>query len=76
MFKKMLPKLHEVGVQICEHRAQNVHYWPSICSNIKQMVNNCKTCAMHKPSNSKKAILFHDILHLPWSKLSPDIFST
>lgn len=69
-------KLHDghVGANTCETRAKNVLFWPGINADIKQMVNNCITCAKHSPSNQKEPILFHDIPNLPWVKVSADLF--
>jgi hypothetical protein len=74
--KDMLVKLHDghVGATTCGKRAKNVLFWPGINADITEFVNNCKTCTLHTPNNSKEPIIFHDIPCLPWSKISADLF--
>lgn len=76
LHKEMLVKLHDghVGAKTMELRARHIIYWPNINADIKQLVNECMTCAKHSPNNSKEPILFHDIPELPWCKVSCDLF--
>ncbi|XP_063388061.1 uncharacterized protein K02A2.6-like isoform X1 [Cydia fagiglandana] len=74
--KMMLEIIHEghLGLNTCLRRAKNVLFWPGLTSQIKELCNNCQTCALFRKNNTKEPIQFHDIPRLPWLKLGTDLF--
>ncbi|XP_013175717.1 PREDICTED: uncharacterized protein K02A2.6-like [Papilio xuthus] len=76
MRKEMLLKIHagHLGAEKCKNRAREIMYWPSMSSQISDMVSHCQACLTYRKQNSKESLIPHEIPSRAWSKLGVDIF--
>ena len=49
-------------------------FWPAMSHEIRQVVENCETCQLHKPRNQKETLRQHEEGETPWSKIGVDLF--
>lgn len=76
MRKDMLFKIHagHLGVEKCKNRAREIMFWPSMNSQIADMVSHCQACLTYRKQNNKESLIPHKIPSRAWSKLGVDIF--
>ena len=63
----MLKRVHigHMGMVKCKNRAEEVTFWPSMNSQIEDIVSNCAACTEHQRSNPKGSMIAHEL---------PDLF--
>lgn len=76
MQSDMLKIIHEghFGIDKCKMRAREVMFWPGMCSQITDLVNNCFTCKQFQNANCKEPMLSHAVPNLPWEHVGSDLF--
>ena len=59
--KDILKRVHvgHMGMVKCKNRAKEVMFWPSMNSQIEDIVSNCPACTEHQRSNSKEPMIAH-----------------
>ena len=72
----MLKIVHEghMGIERCKNSIRDLIFWPTINSDIKNIVENCEVCMKYRNNNSKEPLIPHDITQIPWFKLGTDLF--
>ena len=73
---EMLERIHtgHMGVQKCKERARDVLFWPGMCKEIENMVEQCTTCQEYRTAQQKEPLLPHDIPERPWQMVATDLF--
>ncbi|XP_008484642.1 uncharacterized protein K02A2.6-like, partial [Diaphorina citri] len=71
-----LKKLHDghFGLVSCKKRAREVMYWPSLNTDIENLVKSCLLCQKYSRANQNEPIVSRDIPDRPWSTLGMDFF--
>lgn len=71
-----LKKLHDghFGLVSCKKRAREVMYWPSLNTDIENLVKSCLLCQKYSRANQNEPIVSRDIPNRPWSTLGMDFF--
>ena len=71
----VLDKIHQghLGITKCRERAKQSVWWPGLSTQIQDMVQNCRTCAMHLVNKPELLVptLFPE---RPWQTLATDFF--
>ena len=62
------------GLEASKRRARTAVYWPSLMTDLENLINECSTCLSLKPHQQKEPMESHPTPALPWSMLSADIF--
>ena len=52
-----------------------VMFWPSMNSQIEDIVSNCPTCTKHQSSNPKEPMIAHELPERPWKNVATDLFT-
>ena len=55
-------------------RARDSLFWPGISRGIKQMTENCPTCAQFSKQQPKETLHPHNVPSYPWQRLGCDLF--
>ena len=73
---QMLRLLHtaHLGIVYTKHKARDIVNWPGLNGQIEDMINKCSTCLEHRNRNQKEPMKSHPAPHLPWSRVSCDLF--
>ena len=76
MRKQILNELHQshLGIALTTQRAREYVYWPGITANIKEIVQKCDTCNLHKREQQKETLQPTDVPNLPWQTVGMDLF--
>ena len=61
-----------LGITKCTARAQEAVWWPSITSDIHNMISQCHTCAKHQPV-PKEPLIPTPLPQRPWSHVGVDL---
>jgi len=73
--KQALHRSH-VGVEATLRRARDCVYWPSMTTDIRELVQCCETCrAFDTAVNPKETLIPHDTPSRPWEKVGTDLLS-
>lgn len=74
--KDMLKRVHvgHMGMVKCKNRAKEVMFWPSMNSQIEDIVSNCPACTEHQRSNPKEPMIAHELPNRPWQHVATDLF--
>lgn len=74
--REMLQKIHEghMGMEKSKRLARDVMFWPTMGSQISDMVSSCGTCLAHRNSNQKEPMIPSKIPSLPWEIAATDLF--
>ena len=74
--KDMLKRIHvgHMGMVKCKNRAKEVMFWPSMNSQIEDIVSNCPACTEHQRSNPKEPMIAHELPNRPWQHVATDLF--
>lgn len=72
--KDMLELIHAAhfGINKSKLRARQIFYWPHMSKDIENFINNCQTCQMNRPSNSKETLRCDTLPVRPWQYLHSD----
>ena len=72
----MLNRVHigHMGMAKCKNRAKEVMFWPSMNSQIRNIVSNCQACTEHQTSNPKEPMIAHKLPERQWQKVATDMF--
>lgn len=75
MRSSMLKLLHEshFGITKTKKRAKSLFYWPSMSSDIDNLIASCKVCAKFQNSNWKEPLIPHEVPNFPFEKIGSDI---
>ena len=73
---QMLQIVHQghMGTEKCLLRARDSPFWPGISRDIKQMTENCPTCAQFSKQQPKETLHPHNVPSYPWQRLGCDLF--
>lgn len=73
---QMLQIIHQghMGTEKCLLRARDSLFWPGISRDIKQMTENCPTCARFSKQQPKETLHPHNVPSYPWQRLGCDLF--
>jgi hypothetical protein len=64
-----------VGTDATMRRARECLYWPSMCADLRDMVQRCDICRAYDTSaNAKEPLLPHETPSRPWEKVGTDLF--
>ncbi|CAB3995596.1 Transposon Ty3-G Gag-Pol poly, partial [Paramuricea clavata] len=71
----VLDKIHEghLGITKCRERAKQSVWWPGLSTQIQDMVQHCRTCAMHMV-NKPEPLFPTSFPERPWQTLAIDFF--
>jgi len=74
--KDMLKRIHtgHMGMVKSKNRAKEVMFWPSMNSQIEDVVSNCPACTEHQSSNPKEPMIAHKLPDYPWQNVTTDLF--
>ena len=72
----ILKLLHEshLGIFKTKKRAKALFYWPSLSTEVENLVTSCLKCATFQNSSAKEPMIAHEIPDLPFNKVGCDIF--
>lgn len=70
---KNLHKSH-MGMVKTKQLARDTLYWPSMNSQIDDMISKCSTCLSRQNQPPREPMMIHPIPSRPWSKVSSDLF--
>ena len=72
---EMLGRIHtgHMGVQKCKERAHDVLFWPRMCKEIENMVEQCTTCQEYR-TLSRKSLFCHTTYQSVHGKWLPLIY--
>ena len=75
MRQEALNKIHEghQGAERCRWRTKSSVWWPGITAQIKQMVENCKTCAKIA-HHRREPLITASLPEYPWEVVGTDLF--
>ena len=70
-----LQSIHEghLGINKCRERAKMCVWWPTISKNIKNLVENCSFCQMHKPTQKKEPLKSTSLPDSPLEKIAANM---
>ena len=71
--KKGLHSAH-LGYNSMMRCTRDTVFWPAMSHEIRQVVENCETCQLHKPRNQKETLRQHKEEETQWSKIGFDLF--
>lgn len=73
--KEALEALHlgHQGIAKCRERAKFSLWWPGISNDIKQKIEQCRTCAEYRP-NRPEPLLPSKFPNRPWEVVGMDLF--
>ena len=63
-----------MGVEATLRRARETIFWPAINTEMKDLLDKCKTCQSYKPAPQKESFQQHYRPMESWSKVSIDLF--
>ena len=71
----VLDKIHQghLGITKCRERAKQSVWWPGLSSQVQDMVQRCRTCAMYL-MNRPEPLLPTSFPERPWQTLAADFF--
>ena len=58
----------------CKNHAKDVMFWPSMNSQIEDIVSNYPACTEHQRSNPKEPMIAHELPKRPWQHVATDLF--
>lgn len=72
---EMLERIHAAhqGVVKCKARARRSVWWPGMMTQIKEMVDKCRTCRVHSPT-PVEPLQPSTLPERPWQRLGADLF--
>ena len=73
--KDMLDRLHtgHQGITKCRIRALQSMWWPSLSTQLEELITKCAECCRHRVQNSEP-LLPGKFPKLPWQKIATDLF--
>ena len=74
--KQVLQNLHRShsGITRTKQLARDTVYWPTMNTDIEELVNQCDICLQHRNSLPKEPMIPHQTPTRPWSKVGTDLF--
>ena len=75
---EVMAKLHQshIGAEGCLRRARECVYWPSMNSEIKDLISKCETCRTYEVAQQKETLVSPEIPNRPWSVVGVDLFQS
>ena len=72
---EMLDRIHEghQGITKCRELARSSIWWPGISTDIRELVQNCRLCAM-KQATILEPLVPSEMPERPWQKVATDLF--
>ena len=58
-----------------KRRARQIIWWPSVGEDIKQVVEACEVCQLHRPSQVKEPLMTDPAPSRVYEDVSTDLFS-
>ena len=65
---------HHLGITKCQLRAKECLYWPSMLTDIEQVVRDCHFCLQNAKSQISEPMHAHCLPSQPWEIVSSDLF--
>jgi len=59
-----------IGIEGSLRCVRECLFWPRMASDVKDYVSKCDVCLAHLTSQTKKALLQHEVIARPWAKLA------
>ena len=77
MNKVALQVIHEghMGIEKCKQRARSCLYWPSMNTDVENLVNGCEVCNKFSPTIRKEPMIPYEVPSRPWEKVGVDYFT-
>ena len=71
----ILDQIHEghFGLNKCLDRAKHTVWWPTITSQLKNLVSKCKHCEVVKPTQRHEPLITTKLPDRPWQQLATDL---
>ena len=72
---EILDKIHEghQGIAKCRERAKGSVWWPGLSREIQDLVQQCRTCALHR-DNKSEPLIATPLRDRPWQIVATDLF--
>ena len=72
---EILDKIHEghQGIAKCRERAKGSVWWPGLSREIQDLVQQCRTCALHR-DNKPEPLIATPLPDRPWQIVATDLF--
>ncbi|XP_015779104.1 PREDICTED: uncharacterized protein K02A2.6-like [Acropora digitifera] len=72
---EILDKIHEghQGIAKCRERAKSSVWWPGLSREIQDLVQQCRTCALHR-DNKPEPLIATPLPDRPWQIVATDLF--
>ena len=72
---EILDKIHEghQGIVKCRERAKSSVWWPGLSREIQDLVQQCRTCALHR-DNKPEPLIATPLPDRPWQIVATDLF--
>ena len=72
---EILDKIHEghQGIVKCRERAKSSVWWPGLSREIQDLVQQCRTCALHR-DNKPEPLIATPLPNRPWQIVATDLF--
>ena len=72
---QILDKIHEghQGIAKCRERAKRSVWWPGLSREIQDLVQQCRTCALHR-DNKPEPLIATPLPDRPWQIVATDLF--
>ncbi|XP_041376696.1 uncharacterized protein K02A2.6-like [Gigantopelta aegis] len=74
MRKEMQIHRSHLGIEKCLRRAREILYWPSMNSQIRDIVSQCGICCHYRNKQQKESLHSHEIPERPWQVVTSDLF--
>ena len=74
---EILDKIHEEhqGIAKCRERAKSSGWWPGLSREIQDLVQQCRTSALHR-DNKPEPLIATPLPDRPWQIVATDLFQT
>ena len=72
---EILDKIHEghQGIAKCREQAKSSVWWPGLSREIQDLVQQCRTCALHR-DNKPEPLIATPLPDCPWQIVATDLF--
>lgn len=74
--RDMKQKLHasHLSAESCLRQAHKTIFWPSMNTEVKELIASCETCRKYETSNQKESLMPHEVPSRQWEQIGVDLF--